>query len=94
MEIYNSKNRHITMGTKKEKKFSLELYHMSNKDPLEGLLDEFKEGQFRANLTSKQRISLLKILRKNRPAFSIGEEPPGKIRFHDIEIYLDVERPY
>ncbi|MBW0477484.1 hypothetical protein O181_017199 [Austropuccinia psidii MF-1] len=34
------------------------------------------------------------MLRKNRPAFSIGEEPLGQIRGHDIELYLDVERPY
>ncbi|MBW0534885.1 hypothetical protein O181_074600 [Austropuccinia psidii MF-1] len=34
------------------------------------------------------------MLRKNRPAFSIGEELLGKIRGHDIELYLDVERPY
>ncbi|MBW0480762.1 hypothetical protein O181_020477 [Austropuccinia psidii MF-1] len=52
------------------------------------------EGQFSTNLTSKQKLSLLNILRKNRPEFSIGEEPLGKIRGHDIELYLDVERPY
>ncbi|MBW0464585.1 hypothetical protein O181_004300 [Austropuccinia psidii MF-1] len=46
------------------------------------------------HLTSKQRISLLKILRKNTPAFAIDEEPLGKIRGHDIKLYLDVERPY
>ncbi|MBW0485720.1 hypothetical protein O181_025435 [Austropuccinia psidii MF-1] len=34
------------------------------------------------------------MLRKNRPAFAIGEETLGKIRGHDIELYLDVERPY
>ncbi|MBW0551066.1 hypothetical protein O181_090781 [Austropuccinia psidii MF-1] len=34
------------------------------------------------------------MLRKNRPAYAIGEEPLGKIRGHDIELYLDVERPY
>ncbi|MBW0501304.1 hypothetical protein O181_041019 [Austropuccinia psidii MF-1] len=34
------------------------------------------------------------MLRKNRPEFSIGEEPSGKIRGHDIEIYLDVESSY
>ncbi|MBW0500518.1 hypothetical protein O181_040233 [Austropuccinia psidii MF-1] len=34
------------------------------------------------------------MLRKNKPAFSIGEEPLGKIRGHDIELYLAVERPY
>ncbi|MBW0518530.1 hypothetical protein O181_058245 [Austropuccinia psidii MF-1] len=34
------------------------------------------------------------MLRKNRPAFAIGEEPLGQIKGHDLEIYLDVERPY
>ncbi|MBW0471145.1 hypothetical protein O181_010860 [Austropuccinia psidii MF-1] len=34
------------------------------------------------------------MLRKNRPAFPIGEEPLGKVRGHGMELYLDVERPY
>ncbi|MBW0542557.1 hypothetical protein O181_082272 [Austropuccinia psidii MF-1] len=34
------------------------------------------------------------MLRKNRSAFAIGEEPLGKIKGHDIELYLDMERPY
>ncbi|MBW0568272.1 hypothetical protein O181_107987 [Austropuccinia psidii MF-1] len=34
------------------------------------------------------------MLRKIRPAFSIGEEPLGKIGGHDIELYMDVEKPY
>ncbi|MBW0499260.1 hypothetical protein O181_038975 [Austropuccinia psidii MF-1] len=34
------------------------------------------------------------MLRKKRPAFAIGEEPLGKVRGHDIELYVDVERPY
>ncbi|MBW0553203.1 hypothetical protein O181_092918 [Austropuccinia psidii MF-1] len=34
------------------------------------------------------------MLRKNGPAFSIGEEPLGKVKGHDIELYLDWERPY
>ncbi|MBW0571047.1 hypothetical protein O181_110762 [Austropuccinia psidii MF-1] len=34
------------------------------------------------------------MLRKNRPAFDIGEERLGKIKGHDIEPYLDVQRPY
>ncbi|MBW0500033.1 hypothetical protein O181_039748 [Austropuccinia psidii MF-1] len=78
IDIHNSKNRHITIDTKKEKKFSLYTYHMSNQDPLEELLNEFKEGQLSAKLTT----------------FSIGEEPLGKISGHDIKLYLSVERPY
>ncbi|MBW0561313.1 hypothetical protein O181_101028 [Austropuccinia psidii MF-1] len=94
IDIYNSKKRHITIATNKEKKFSLDIYHISSQDPLEELLNEFREGQFSTTLTSKQKLSLLKMLRKNRPAFAIGEEPLGKIKRHDIELYLDVERPY
>ncbi|MBW0475519.1 hypothetical protein O181_015234 [Austropuccinia psidii MF-1] len=94
IDIYNSKNRHIKIGTNKGKKFSLDIFQISSQDPVEELLNEFKEGQFSNTLTSKQKLSLLKMLRKNRPAFSIGEEPLGKIRGNVIELYLDVERPY
>ncbi|MBW0532746.1 hypothetical protein O181_072461 [Austropuccinia psidii MF-1] len=67
------KNRHITIGTNKEKKFSLDIYQISAHNPLKQLLHEFREGQFSTTLTSKQKLSLLKMLRKNRPAFAIGE---------------------
>ncbi|MBW0481924.1 hypothetical protein O181_021639 [Austropuccinia psidii MF-1] len=92
--IYNSKNRHITIGTNKEKKFSLDIYQVSTHDTLEELPNEFREGQFSTTLTSYQKLSLLKMLRKNRPEFAIGKEPLEKIRGHDIELYLHVERPY
>ncbi|MBW0546878.1 hypothetical protein O181_086593 [Austropuccinia psidii MF-1] len=88
------KNRHITLGTNKEKKFSLDIYQISAQDPLEELLNELREVQFSTTHTSKQNLSLLKMLRKNRPEFAVGEEPLGKIRGHDIELYLDVEIPY
>ncbi|MBW0472935.1 hypothetical protein O181_012650 [Austropuccinia psidii MF-1] len=94
IDIYNSKNRHITIGTNKEKKFSLDIYQISSQDPLEELLNEFREGQFRTTLTSIKNLSLLMMLRKNRPAFAIGEEPLGKIRGNDIELHLHVEGPY
>ncbi|MBW0491118.1 hypothetical protein O181_030833 [Austropuccinia psidii MF-1] len=85
---------HITIGTSKENKFSLDIYQITTHDPLEELLNKLREGQFSTNRTSRQKLSLLKMLRKNRPAFAIGEEPLGKIRGQDIELYLDVERPY
>ncbi|MBW0535519.1 hypothetical protein O181_075234 [Austropuccinia psidii MF-1] len=94
IDIYNSKNRHITIDTNKEKKFSLDIYQISSQDPLEELLNEFREGQFSTSLTSKQKLSLLKKRRKNIPAFATGEEPLEKIKCHDIELYLDGERPY
>ncbi|MBW0480278.1 hypothetical protein O181_019993 [Austropuccinia psidii MF-1] len=94
INIYNSKNRHITFGTNKEKKSSLDIYQKSAQDPLEKLLNEFRDGQFSTTLSSKQKLSLLKMMKKSRPELANGEEPLGKIRGHDIELYLDVERPY
>ncbi|MBW0505738.1 hypothetical protein O181_045453 [Austropuccinia psidii MF-1] len=44
IDTYNSKNRHITIGTNKEKKFSLDIYQLSHKDPLEYLPNEFKDA--------------------------------------------------
>ncbi|MBW0486284.1 hypothetical protein O181_025999 [Austropuccinia psidii MF-1] len=90
IDIYNIKIRQITIDTNKEKKFSLDIYQISVHDPLEKLLNEFREGQFSTNLTSKQKLSLLKMLKKNILAFAIGEDPLGKIRGHDIKLYLDV----
>ncbi|MBW0465711.1 hypothetical protein O181_005426 [Austropuccinia psidii MF-1] len=75
INIYNSKARNITVGTNNEKRFSFDLYQISTHDPLVELLNEFKEGQFRTTLTSKQKLSLLKRRRNNKPSFFIGEEP-------------------
>ncbi|MBW0571258.1 hypothetical protein O181_110973 [Austropuccinia psidii MF-1] len=74
IDIYNSKNRHITIGTNNEKKFSLDIYQVSTHDPLEELLNEFREGRFSTTLTSKQKLCFLKMLRKNRPTFSICKD--------------------
>ncbi|MBW0558046.1 hypothetical protein O181_097761 [Austropuccinia psidii MF-1] len=54
-------------------------------DPPKELLNEVREGQFSTTVTSKQKLSLLKILGKNRPEFAIGDEPLGN---------MDVEKPY
>ncbi|MBW0475473.1 hypothetical protein O181_015188 [Austropuccinia psidii MF-1] len=81
-------------NTLQDGKNTLDIYQISAQDPLEELLNEFRERQFSTTLTSKQNQGLLKMLGKNRPEFSIGEEPLGKIRCHDMELYLDVERPY
>ncbi|MBW0488155.1 hypothetical protein O181_027870 [Austropuccinia psidii MF-1] len=43
IEIYNSKNRNSTIGTNKEKKLSLDIYKISAQDPLEEIMNEFRE---------------------------------------------------
>ncbi|MBW0499710.1 hypothetical protein O181_039425 [Austropuccinia psidii MF-1] len=41
IDIYNSQNRHITIGNNKEKKLSLDISQISTHNPLEELLNEF-----------------------------------------------------
>ncbi|MBW0558389.1 hypothetical protein O181_098104 [Austropuccinia psidii MF-1] len=55
IDIYTSKNRRITIGTNKEKKFSLDIYHISSQDPLGELLNELREGQFSTTLTKTSK---------------------------------------
>ncbi|MBW0473231.1 hypothetical protein O181_012946 [Austropuccinia psidii MF-1] len=69
IDICNNKHRHITIGTNKEKTFSLDIYQISTDDLLEELLNEFREGQFSTTLTSKQKYSLPKMLRKKNRIF-------------------------
>ncbi|MBW0475151.1 hypothetical protein O181_014866 [Austropuccinia psidii MF-1] len=94
IDFYNSKNKHITIGTNNKKKLSRDIYHIYAQDPLEELVIEFRESQFSTTLTRKQKLGLLKMLREYRQAFAIGEGSLGKIRGDDIELYLHVERPY
>ncbi|MBW0529197.1 hypothetical protein O181_068912 [Austropuccinia psidii MF-1] len=92
-EITIPHRKGIISSPRSLKKVSLDIYQISSQDPLAELLNEFREGQFSTTLTNKQKLGLLKMLRKNRPAFAIGEEPLGKIKGHHVELYLDVERP-
>ncbi|MBW0567846.1 hypothetical protein O181_107561 [Austropuccinia psidii MF-1] len=83
------------LGTDYQRIYGIDIYNSKNRHiTIEELLNEFREGQFSTTLTSKQKLILLKMLRKNRPAFAIVEEPLSKIRVNDIELYLDVERTY
>ncbi|MBW0469291.1 hypothetical protein O181_009006 [Austropuccinia psidii MF-1] len=42
IDIYNIKNKHITIGTNYKKKFSLDIYQISAQDPLEEILNDFR----------------------------------------------------
>ncbi|MBW0494901.1 hypothetical protein O181_034616 [Austropuccinia psidii MF-1] len=62
IDIYNSKNRHIVIGTNKEKEFSLDIHQISTHDALEEPLNELRECQFSTTLTS---ISVYKLCSKD-----------------------------
>ncbi|MBW0564879.1 hypothetical protein O181_104594 [Austropuccinia psidii MF-1] len=77
IDTYDSKIRHITISTNKEKKFSLDIYQISSQDPLQELLNEFRGGPFSTPLTSKIRGHDIKqYLDVERPYPPILRRPP------------------
>ncbi|MBW0507946.1 hypothetical protein O181_047661 [Austropuccinia psidii MF-1] len=91
IDIYNSKNRHITIGTNKQEKFSLDIYQISTNNPLEELLNEFREGQFSTTLT-KAMIYIELYLDVERSYPPILRRPPYQERLEtrkEIEKHLN-----
>ncbi|MBW0482079.1 hypothetical protein O181_021794 [Austropuccinia psidii MF-1] len=83
--LENAQIQGFLLGTDYQRMYGIDIHNSKNRQTT-------IEGQLSSNLTSKQKLSLLKSLRNNIPAFAIGEEPFGKLRGHYIELYLDVER--
>ncbi|MBW0490614.1 hypothetical protein O181_030329 [Austropuccinia psidii MF-1] len=79
MDICNIMNRYFTIGTNKDKKLSFYIKHMTTENILKDLLEDFKEAQYRTQLTSNIKLNFLQVLRKNMEAFAIGDEPLEKI---------------
>ncbi|MBW0511415.1 hypothetical protein O181_051130 [Austropuccinia psidii MF-1] len=67
----------LLLGTDYQRMYGIGIYNSKKgtHEPLEELLNEVEVGQYSTTLTNKQSLSLLKMLRKNRPAYVIGEEP-------------------
>ncbi|MBW0499031.1 hypothetical protein O181_038746 [Austropuccinia psidii MF-1] len=84
----------ISLQEKKRKKFFLDINLITNDKILRNLLEDLLEEKYRRQLTSKMELNLVEILRKHRESFSLGDETLGNTEGHDIEQYLDVERPY
>ncbi|MBW0461174.1 hypothetical protein O181_000889 [Austropuccinia psidii MF-1] len=83
------------LGTDNQRMYGIDIYNSKNKHIN---IVTNKEKKFLLDIyqvSSQDPLGeLLNEFREEQLAFSIGEEPLGKIRGHDIELYLDVERPY
>ncbi|MBW0545063.1 hypothetical protein O181_084778 [Austropuccinia psidii MF-1] len=56
--------------------------------------DQLIEAQITTELTLKMKEELIEILFQYREAFASDNEPLGAIKGHEVEIMLNVERPY
>ncbi|MBW0555727.1 hypothetical protein O181_095442 [Austropuccinia psidii MF-1] len=103
-EIYinNHKDRYFTIRENKRKKFALPLdkreitfnRQVKNVNKEKFVSDQLIEAQIITELTSEMKEELIEILFQYREAFASDHEPLGAIKGHEVDIMLNVERPY
>ncbi|MBW0527076.1 hypothetical protein O181_066791 [Austropuccinia psidii MF-1] len=102
IDINNRKDRYFTIGENKRQKFAfpsqkrgitvIEQVKNVNKEIL--VSDQLIEAQISTELTLETKEELIEILFQYREAFASENEPLGAIKVHEVDIMLNVERPY
>ncbi|MBW0543182.1 hypothetical protein O181_082897 [Austropuccinia psidii MF-1] len=100
---HNNKDRYLTIGNNKHQKFSFLPFKRQitvNKVSTVNLeLERFKseqsnEAEISLNLTDKQESELFALLYDHKEAFASDKETLEAIVGHEVDIILDIERPY
>ncbi|MBW0533019.1 hypothetical protein O181_072734 [Austropuccinia psidii MF-1] len=103
IDLQNNKYRYFTIGDNKHKKFAFLLFKrqiMVDKVSIVNLeLEKFKpeqlnEAEVSLHLTDKQEIELSSLLYDHKEAFASDKEPLGAKVGHEVDIILNIERPY
>ncbi|MBW0543217.1 hypothetical protein O181_082932 [Austropuccinia psidii MF-1] len=102
IDINNHKDRYFTIGENKRQKFAfpqekreitvIRQVKNVNKDKL--VPDQLIEAQISPELTPEMKEELIEILFQYREAFASDNEPLGAIKGHEVDIMLNVEKPY
>ncbi|MBW0552414.1 hypothetical protein O181_092129, partial [Austropuccinia psidii MF-1] len=103
IDLHNKKDRYFTIGDNKHQEYTFLPFKRKitvNKVSPVGLeLGKFKyeklnEAEISLHLTYKQENELSALLYDHKEAFSSDKEPLGAIVGHEVEIILNIERPY
>ncbi|MBW0516383.1 hypothetical protein O181_056098 [Austropuccinia psidii MF-1] len=103
MDLHNNKDRYFTIGDNKCQKFALLTFKrqitVNKVSPVNLELEKFKSEQLREakislHLTDKQENELYSLLYDHKGAFASDKEPLGAIIGHEVDIILNIERPY
>ncbi|MBW0549643.1 hypothetical protein O181_089358 [Austropuccinia psidii MF-1] len=103
IDLHNNKERYFTIGENKHKKFAFLTFKrhitVSKVAPVNLELERFKseqlnEADIRLHLTDSQENELSALLYDHREAFASDKEPLGVIIGHEVDIILNIERPY
>ncbi|MBW0510976.1 hypothetical protein O181_050691 [Austropuccinia psidii MF-1] len=101
-DINNHKDSYFTIGENKRQKCAFPeekreitvIRHIKNVNKEKFVSDQLIEEQPNPALTLEMRDELIKMLFQYREAFACDNEPLGAIKGHEVEISLNVERPY
>ncbi|MBW0551332.1 hypothetical protein O181_091047 [Austropuccinia psidii MF-1] len=102
IDINDHRDRYFTIGENKRQKFAFPpakreitvIRQVKNVNKEKFVLDELIEAQISPELTPEMKEELIEILFQYREAFASDNEPLGAIKGHEVEMMLNVERPY
>ncbi|MBW0530855.1 hypothetical protein O181_070570 [Austropuccinia psidii MF-1] len=102
IDISNPKDRYFTIGDNKRQKFGFLEYKrqitvVKNEEKsaeMDIFTEQLKEAEFNHELTVKMKGKLIDLLFKYTNAFATDKEPLGAIIGHEVDIILNVEKPY
>ncbi|MBW0496818.1 hypothetical protein O181_036533 [Austropuccinia psidii MF-1] len=103
IDLHNNKDRYFTIEDNKRQKFALLQFKrqitVSKVAPVNLELERFKyeqlnEAEISLHLTDDKENELSSLLYEHRESFSSDKEPLGQIIGHEVDIILNIERPY
>ncbi|MBW0550987.1 hypothetical protein O181_090702 [Austropuccinia psidii MF-1] len=102
IDINNHKDRYFTIGENKRQKFAFSNIPKkisvvsSVKDTYkeEFVANQLVEAQSNPSLSPKKRHDLIDVLYTYNNAFASDNEPLGAIKGHEVDITLNIDRPY
>ncbi|MBW0523025.1 hypothetical protein O181_062740 [Austropuccinia psidii MF-1] len=102
IDINNHKDRYFTIGDNKRQKFAFsnmpkQISVVSSvKDTYkdEFVSNQLVEAQINPSLSPKMRNELIDVLYTYNNAFASDNKPLGAIRGHEVDITLNIDRPY
>ncbi|MBW0537056.1 hypothetical protein O181_076771 [Austropuccinia psidii MF-1] len=86
IELHKKKDRYFTIGDIKLEPVDLELERFKS--------EQLNEAEIILHLTDSQEDELYALLYDHREAFSSDKEPFGAIIGHEVDIILNIEKPY
>ncbi|MBW0543066.1 hypothetical protein O181_082781 [Austropuccinia psidii MF-1] len=102
IDISNQKDRYFTIGDNKRQKFGflnnkrqITVVKNEEKSPeIDFFIEQKKEAEFNHELAEKMKEKLIYLLFKYENSFETDREPLGAIIGHEVDIILNVEKPY